>query len=53
MKDMSTQITQTTQKELNSVRDLEWTVKQAKVVASTFLVSGLGVAVILGLGTFL
>ena len=53
MKDMSTQITQTSQKELTSVRDLEWTAKQGKVVASTFLVFGIAVALILGLGTLL
>jgi len=53
VKDMTTQITQTPQKELTSVRDLEWTARQGKVVASTFLVSGIGVALILVLGTLL
>ncbi len=53
MKDMSTHTTQTPQKELTSVRDLEWTARQGKVVASTFLVFGIAVALILGLGTFL
>jgi len=53
MKDMSTQTIQTTQKELTSVRDLEWTAKQGKVVSSTFIVTAIGVALILGLGTLL
>jgi len=53
MKDMSTQINQTTQKELTNVRNLVWTARQRKVVALTFLVSGIGVALILGLGTLL
>jgi len=50
MKDMTTQTTQT---ELTSVRDLVWTARQQKVVALTFLVTGIGVALILGLGTLL
>ena len=53
MKDMTTQITQTPQKELTSVRDLELTARQGKFVASTFLVFGIAVALILGLGTLL
>jgi len=53
MKDMSTQTIQTTQTELTSVRGFEWNAKQRKVVALTFLVSGIGVALILGLGTLL
>jgi|GEM_PF-3171190 len=53
MKDMSTQTTQTTQTELTSVRGFEWNAKQRKVVALTFLVSAIGVALILGLGTLL
>jgi len=53
MKNMTAQITQTPQKELTSVRDLEWTARQGKVVASTFLVFGIAVALILGLGTLL
>ena len=53
MKDMTTEITQTPQKELTSVRDLEWNAKQRKVVALTFLVTGISVALILGLGTLL
>ena len=48
---MSTQTTQTTQ--LTSVRDLEWNAKQRKVVALTFLVTGISVELILGLGTLL
>ncbi len=43
----------TTQTELRSVRGFEWNAKQRKVVVLTFLVSGIGVALILGLGTLL
>jgi len=50
MKDMSTQTTQT---ELTSVRGFEWNARQRKVVALTFLVSAIGVVLILGLGTLL
>jgi len=50
---MSTQTTQTPQTELTSVRGFEWNAKQRKVVALTFLVSGIGVALVLGLGTLL
>jgi len=42
MNDMSTQTTQTAQKELTSVRDLVWTARHQKVVDLTFLVSGIG-----------
>ena len=45
--------TQTTQKELTSVRGLEWDAKQQKVVALTFVVSAAGVALILGLVSLL
>ena len=45
--------TQTTQTELTSVRGFEWNAKQRKVVAATFLVSAIGIALILGLGTLL
>ena len=45
--------TQTTPTELTSVRGFEWNDRQRKVVALTFLVSGIGVALILGLGTLL
>ena len=41
--------TQTIQKEITSVRDLEWDARQRKVVALTFVVSAVGVALILGL----
>ena len=50
MKDMTTQ---TIQKELTSVRDLEWNARQRKVVALTFVVSAAGVALILGLVSLL
>ncbi len=45
--------TQTTQEELTSTTSLAWNARQQKVVALTFLVSGIGVALILGLGTLL
>ena len=45
--------TQTTQTELTSVRGFEWNAKQRKVVALTFLVSAIGVVLILGWGTLL
>jgi len=44
--------TQTTQKEITSVR-LEWDARQQKVVALTFVVSAVGVALILGLVSLL
>ena len=47
---MTTQITET---EPTSVCGLEWNAKQRKVVAVTFLVSAIGIALILGLGTLL
>jgi len=50
---MTTEVTQTPQTELTSVRGFEWNARQRKVVALTFLVSGIGVALILGLGTLL
>ena len=50
MKDMTTQ---TTQKELTNVRDLEWDIRQQKVVVLTFVVSAAGVALILGLASLL
>ncbi len=46
-------MTQTIQKELTSVRDLERNARQRKVVSWTFLVTAIGTALILGLGTFL
>ncbi len=45
--------TQTTQTELTSVRGFEWNAKNQKVVIFSFLVTGLGTALILGLGTLL
>ena len=45
--------THTTQTELTSVRGFEWNARQRKVVALTFLVSAIGVVLILGLGTLL
>ena len=47
---MTTEITQT---ELTSVRGFEWNARQRKVVAMTFLVSAIGIVLILGLGTLL
>jgi len=45
--------TQTTRKEITSVRGLGWDARQQKVVAWTFLVSAVGVALILGLVSLL
>ena len=50
---MKNMTTQTTEIELTSVRGFEWNAKQRKVVAMTFLVSAIGVVLILGLGTLL
>lgn len=46
-------ITQTTQKELTSIRDSEWNAENRKVVILSFVVTGLSTALILGLGTLL
>ena len=43
----------TTQKELTSIRDIEWDARQQKVVSLSFLAIGLGTALILAIGTFL
>jgi len=43
----------TIQKELTSIRGLEWDARQRKVVTLSFLATGLCTALILGLGTFL
>ena len=53
MKDMSTQTTQTPQKEPTSTTSLVWDARQQKIVILSFLATGLGTALILGLGTFL
>ena len=50
---MTTEVTQTPQTELTSVRGFEWNAKQRKVVAFTFVVSAIGIALALGLGTIL
>jgi len=50
MRDMSTQ---TTQKEPTSTTSLAWNARQQKIVILSFLVTGLGTALILGLGTLL
>jgi len=50
MKDMTTQ---TTQEELTSTTSLAWNARQRKIVILSFLVTGLGTALILGLGTLL
>jgi len=45
--------TQTTQKELTSTTSLEWDARQRKIEVLAFSVAtGLGTALILGLGTF-
>jgi len=46
-------ITQTTQKELTSTTSLAWDTRHQKIVISSFLVTGLGTELILGLGTLL
>jgi len=43
----------TVKQEYTSVRDIEWDPKQGKAVTLSFLATGLGIALILGLGTFL
>ena len=45
--------TQTTKKELTSIRDFEWDARQQKIIALTFVVSAAGVALILGLASLL
>jgi len=44
---------QTVRQESTSIRDLEWNARQRKVVSLSFLATGLGTALILGLGTLL
>ena len=44
---------QTVKQEYTSVRDIEWDTKQRKAVSLSFLATGFGIALILGLGTFL
>jgi len=50
MKDMSTQ---TIQKEPTSTTSLVWDARQRKIVILSFLATGLGTALILGLGALL
>jgi len=45
--------TQTIQKEPTSTTSLVWNARQRKIVALSFLATGLGTALILGLGTLL
>ncbi len=45
--------TQTIQKELTSTTSLAWNARQQKIVILSFLVTGLGTALILGMGTLL
>ncbi len=44
---------QTVKQESTSIRDIEWDARQQKAVSLSFLATGLGTALILGLGTFL
>jgi len=53
MKDMTTQTTQTIQNGPPSIRDVVVDAKLRKVLSLNFLASGLGIALILGIGTFL
>ena len=39
--------------ESTSIRDIEWNARQQKAIALSFLATGLGIALILGFGTFL
>ena len=41
------------QKQTTSIRGIEWNARQQKVVSLSFLATGLGIALILGFGTFL
>jgi len=45
--------TQTIQEGSPSIRDIVWNGRLRKVLALNFLVSGLGIALILGVGIFL
>ena len=44
---------QTVKQESTSIRDIEWDARQQKAISLSFLVTGLGIALILGFGTFL
>ncbi len=44
---------QTVKQESTSIRDIEWDARQRKAVSLSFLATGLGIALILGFGTFL
>ncbi len=44
---------QTIKQETTSIRDIQWDARQRKAVSLSFLATGLGTALILGLGTFL
>jgi len=44
---------QTIKQEYTSIRDIEWDAVQRKAVSLSFLVTGLGTALILAVGTFL
>ena len=45
--------TQTVKQETTSIRDLEWDARVQKVVSLSFLATGLGIALILAVGTVL
>ena len=44
---------QTVKQEYTSIRDIEWNARQQKAVSLSFLATGLGIALILVVGTFL
>jgi len=44
---------QTIKLESTSIRDIEWDAVQRKAVSLSFLATGLGIALILAVGTFL
>jgi len=50
---MTTQTTQPIQNGSPSIRDIVWDARLRKVLALNFLASGLGIALILSIGTFL
>jgi len=53
MKDMKTQTTQTIQNGSPTIRDIVVDARLRKVLSLNLLASGLGIALILGVGTFL
>ena len=44
---------QTIKQESTNIRDIEWDARKQKAVSLSFVATGLGIALILGVGTFL